>query len=123
MFLRAILDCGKETQNQGQKTKLFFLLPQKYNTMGTPLSSDKSLYMDICELSQDLSWYLGYGKYFIFVVAGQHKHVGQILKTGGFLILQKKLMSKEYRIACTLISDRNQIELQAHDTYKYELKK
>jgi len=73
MFLRAILDHGKETQNQGQKTKLSFLLPQKYNTMGTPLSSDKLLYMDICELSQDLSWCLGYRKCFIFVVAGQNE--------------------------------------------------
>ena len=73
MFLRATLDCGKETQYQAQKTELSFLLPQKYNTIGTPLSSDKSLCMDARELSQDLSWYLNYRKYFIFVGAEQNK--------------------------------------------------
>lgn len=46
MFLTAILDCGKEAQNQGQKTKFFFVLPQKYYTTGSSLSkSSKSFYM------------------------------------------------------------------------------
>lgn len=42
MFLRAILDCGTKTQTQGQKTKFFFVLPQKYYTMETSLSDGKS---------------------------------------------------------------------------------
>lgn len=58
--------------------------------MQTSLSRDKSLYMDISELSQDLSKYLGYIKYFTFVVAGQNKKVAQICKTGQFLISQKR---------------------------------